>query len=803
MSGWLLAATLALGDPLAPMLRQCARAKEAGDDLKTAQLSYQLALRREQEGSTFQACRHYATCAQLGFRVGNGPLVESCIPGWERCTRPDAPEQEGRDFYVRYEVFISQYAATIRHDPYAAVQALGRAREHCAAWDDHWQGCGQLLGTELDLALQLGLEDHLVELLSAIDNIPPPPPWSGGTRRRDRCEKSDDKQAIGLKEYRSNLVYGAFKCIELGVLGRPRCAHDIKDWLWRAQAYLQPLPKERWEHQNILVNLAWAHLLERELLAASKALAGLEKQIEDEPELKLWYLGARLRLAQQSQERDWGQELTRLRSFLREPRRSAAMRWLGALWVAEALAAAGQRAAAIDELYVAEDAIDEHTLSLALGGQREDMYGYFDASTRILLDLLVDEGRPYDVADLIQRVRRRATLPLLELVTSPQWGTMLARGQRAEGIAGPGRLAQEKPVESSELVRELLDKFAGTLTVDRCGPPEALPPGRIQLGFAMGNSGWIGVVATREGTRVVRLALGRDALAERFTDKDLGRRLLGPFATELNAATTVEIVQIGETTPIRVDALPWGRSRLHVEKQVVYPVPSPVPPARPEIRGWAFVGAYLGSGLKNEEVAVRVLDDMVPSLASNGWDTEMLDDSRLGRDGLIMALERAQLGMLFVHGKSYSDMLLPGDPWNYGLMLAGAGGDERLGVPDLLTIAHVPEFLILGACGSAGDGGHAPSASGRMAQIAVLKGAEFVVATTAAVNACVTEQLMSAVAAELASDPTPAEFLEVFSRVRQGLWDTSREQYGKCVQTADEYRYELSKFSVFRREEPW
>jgi tetratricopeptide (TPR) repeat protein len=416
--------------------------------------------------------------------------------------------------------------------------------------------------------------------------------------------------------------------------------------------------------------------------------------------------------------------------------------WRALVGKAQAMAAAGSRAAAIESFERAERLEGRELTLIPIDKGRETFLARREGATRQHLSLLLEEGRQADAYQLARRHRAR-TLRLLHrderlAALNPEqrgnWNRAVAEYRRrlSEREAEVDRVDAERPRQSRRLDPQPAqggDELAQRLDralVELGLPPAAatLPPprqGELNLAFFPLEDSWL--LFAESGPGQVRVETSRQKKLE-----DAAAELLGRVLPEIEQSS-------------RLKLLPWGDLDLHgilvggrplvAFRPIAYGLdagfPAPDAPPQPAAGGPAGPGKVLlvGDTLslrrpKSElEMAGRIL-------AARGFE---VGDPLLGENAKAPQVRQEIENADYFHFAGHSIF----DPKAGSQSRLSLHGGE-LKASDVFTLSRVPRLVLLSSC----SGGQASRAAGveglGLAQAFVLAGSRQVLATTREVD---------------------------------------------------------------------
>lgn len=409
--------------------------------------------------------------------------------------------------------------------------------------------------------------------------------------------------------------------------------------------------------------------------------------------------------------------------------------WRAELGRARAAEALGRREVAVAALERAERALDARTGLIPLGAGRDVYLGEREASARMLVELLVREGRAAEALSrarearvrVLARVRHAASVEGLSAGQRARWEARVARYRQArealsaalaEDWGRPAeeleRLAPERAAKRAELAR-LLDAAFDTLGAPevRLAPPAA---GELLVAHFPTREGWVVFGATSDAVVATPIA--------------------GPEVSELMRGLDALLARAE-----RVRVLTYGATH-EVDFAALAPL-SGVPLVYGQ-----DLGARPGSGARAGHVIVADPERDLPAAgeeadavaAVQAFDTRLEGDVAT-RQRVLGALEGAALFHYAGHG-----VVAGRGGWDSGLPLAD---DTRISVGDVLALAEAPRVVVLSACETARLGSEGPAAGVGLAHAFVAAGSEAVVATARPVADGLAKEMSAALYAAL------------------------------------------------------
>ncbi|HEU4404201.1 MAG TPA: CHAT domain-containing protein [Polyangiaceae bacterium] len=499
----------------------------------------------------------------------------------------------------------------------------------------------------------------------------------------------------------------------------------------------------RYNHKNVLLNLALAALQAGDVASARRHLEGARAVDAPSPLLGFWQTDLEARLAAAARDHAGA-----LATYRRQERLAAAGPWPAARWraltgQAQALEALGRLREALAAYEAAEDVLDDELLAVPFGEGRTCLVGDREKSARGLVSVLARLGRARDAMDAARRARARllrlsANAPRLAALPPDQrkrWEQALdayARERKrveAELEASwqhpvdRGGNAEAAPLRQSSL-RALLDDAMRVLGAPPArGSLAALPapaPGEAFVAYFPGPGGaWLGFAADAEGAQARELG----AIDPRAPEAELAERLFGPFEALLARAKRVRLLPSGALRSVDLHALPFRGAPLVAHAPVAYGLDLPPEAAAAPAPDVAPEGPTVVADPTGDLAAARREGRHVfAALAARpGPRARLLEGREATRERLLESFLRASLVHYAGHG------VFEGTDGTESAMLLAGG--ERLTPGDLLTQPRAPARVVLSGCETA----RSPEGVGEglgLAQAFLLRGAQAVVAPT-------------------------------------------------------------------------
>ena len=416
----------------------------------------------------------------------------------------------------------------------------------------------------------------------------------------------------------------------------------------------------------------------------------------------------------------------------------------------QALAAMGQRAAAVGELIAAEQILDRLFTTVPLGEGRDLFLASRGQSARLLVETLVELDRPAEALAAARRARGRLlrATAFAERVASlgaanrARWlaaigSYRLARARMEEVAAGDWKLSAQALTAALEQRSELaagqnaaLDQAYQVLAGGAVSRADARPasgsgsgpqlgpdpgPGQALVLWFPARRGWLVFVARASGLTVRRI--------ETPADRDAGieavaRRSLEAIARDLEGIDRVRLLPQGSLGGVDFHALVVGDRPLGERFVVEYGLDlgqaATAPPAGR--RGRAVL---LGNPTGDLPAAATELK--IVSQRLRGWDQDIPAADRATPDHLLGLLPAATLFHYAGHGTRAGVEGLGSH-----LRLAN---ERQLRATDILALDGAPRLVVLSACDAARTAADQADTLG-FGQAFLLAGARAVVAPT-------------------------------------------------------------------------
>lgn len=520
---------------------------------------------------------------------------------------------------------------------------------------------------------------------------------------------------------------------------------------------------------NILGNLALAHLQADRLRQAKDVLARA-RTMEPHPPLpqKLWQLDLEARIA--LRERRPAEALRLFADLEGLASGSPDGRLRAAYGQAQAQAALGDLAAALETLRGSDSLLDEQSLQVPLHEGRETFLATRQALVGFHVELLLDHGRNEEALDVARQARSRILLQLkrsdrlasLPLERRAEWERLLSIYQERRSALETrakddwrltaDRLQSEQAARraESEAAKRLLDQAFLLLGTESRGEERPVPPrpGELTLAYHPLRRGrWVGFAAD-----------GRTVLARRFElpsdlrrHDELARRLLLPFRAAIRQADRVRILASGPLQGVDFHALPFDGDVLLAKRPVIYGLDLPAARSVQPLGRRALLVADPRGDLPGAREEVRTVRRILESGARPWTAEEMKDD-----EASATAVSRRLAGVDLLHYAGHGTFSGSGG-WDSSLLLAG---DTRLTLGDLLTLDRVPAWVVLAACDAGQSSSESPVESLGLAHAFLLAGSRAVVASTRPADDRSVPSFFADLYRQLDREPDPAVALQ-------------------------------------------
>jgi CHAT domain-containing protein len=551
---------------------------------------------------------------------------------------------------------------------------------------------------------------------------------------------------------------------------------------------------------NAELNLALAYLQQdrRYLPRAGAALRDAEPLLgAANPRDRLWWLNlsGRLALAENRPEAARAQ-FERLES-LASALFSHEELWRAAYGKARALVGLGRLGEAVTTLQIAEGLVDRQLAGIPLDAGKESFADQWEVGTRLLVDLLLQLGRPAEAlrAARIARARVLRELAVTQRLASLSAGERQRRDAALEGYwrmrdeidreaaadmqRTEAELAQTREARSRQYRDSLaiLDRELATVSVP--GAANALshlpPPRRGELilaYFPLSEPGsWVGFADDGVQVTYDRFNLPADeprAVARRA----LSSMLLEPFGRQIRKAQRLRLLPYGKLRIVPFHALPFDGDPLLAAKPVAYGLDLAMPPPAHRNRQLRALVVYDPQG--NLEEARKEGPDVQGGLdrSGGGWQVGTLSGPKATETAFRTALQR---GIDLLHYAGHADFSGRGG-WESQLPLAAG---TRLSPGDIVSLNPAPTWVILSGCETGKTDETTQVESQGLAQAFLLAGAQGVIAATHKVDDASAHRLMNALYRQVKGAPLDLAVLwqRAASEARQGVQASEWESF--------------------------
>jgi tetratricopeptide (TPR) repeat protein len=484
------------------------------------------------------------------------------------------------------------------------------------------------------------------------------------------------------------------------------------------------------ERANVRVNLALAEIQSgRPARAAAHLSEARAEPVVPSVRLRLWILDIEARAALAAGRAAEALAQARRLEALAEAVSSPEARWRALLRQADALEAQGRLEDAIAADARAEAGLSAEALRVPIDTGRERFLAQREQGAATQIRRLPALGRTGAALAAARRARRRAIealhtarrLAALEPSARQRWEAAVVTYRREREAldaeaADDWRLATERlaEVQAARQARRhridrAVDEAVAALALGAHGDAAALrapAPGELLVVMHPAFRGWYVFAAAAESVAVHRV-------------DDPARALAGVDAAIARTAR-VTILPYGPSWNLDLHAQPWRGQPLVLSRPVAYgldlpPLAASTAPLAPRI--------LLVDDPAGDLPAARAeAGALAASLGSRGTLDRLSGDQATGA-AVRAALPRASLFHYAGHGRFAG--------WESHLPLAG---DSRLRIGDILTLARVPEHVILSGCETARTSAHAAPESLGIAQAFLAAGASQVVAAVRPVD---------------------------------------------------------------------
>lgn len=534
----------------------------------------------------------------------------------------------------------------------------------------------------------------------------------------------------------------------------------------------QACSRRSFEVENVLTNLALAHLHRGELAQAWDHLRRAQKVQGSSSQLfRLWErdLTARLVLAEGRLEE--ALDIYRHVAELADQTLDSDGAWRAAIGMAQVLAARGQDQEAMAAFERAETLLDEAVQRIPINAGRELFVAPRAHGTALYLDWLLDQDRIPEACQLARRSRSRSLRQLdrhdgeqlsrLSADRQRQWDQLRGRvhdlRQRLDAAANdawtlPGDRSALRSAELAELreqMRRLVAKMSFFLeqSGEPSQSPSCLPSPRsdeVLLVYHPLDNGWIACAQDTELTLAQRMG----ALPPDLDESALAERLLHPFIERIARAGRVRVLTSGILNRIDFHALPLDGDVLLGAKPVVYGLDRVLPAARSSaVPPRVLLVADPTGDLPLARAEVARIEEILGS-SRKGYHIEIFD----GPEG---DAQRFHEQVQQVERLHYAGHGLIAAGWESSLALAGR---SRFTLNDIFTLERVPKRVVLAGCQTGISSSKAPGASVTgLAQAFLAKGSLSVIAAVREVDDRTTSRLMELFYQALEHAPSDAE----------------------------------------------
>lgn len=516
---------------------------------------------------------------------------------------------------------------------------------------------------------------------------------------------------------------------------------------------------------NALTTLAHAKLVAGDPDAAVRRLDEARRALEaPDPRLAIHWASVDAEVALARGEAAEALDLFERVSRLGASAFAPAAEWRGAVGRGQALEKMGR----LDEARLAYEAAEKHRderrRAIPFGEGRSSFLGSHDLGARLLVDLLVRQGRPADAARAARKSRALSIssvewvgrIAALSARDRARWDEALMLYKR-EREALDAQASSDWKLSAAELTRatsmrqaergrigEALDRAREILGRAGAGDGDLAPPrgDELFLVYHPIREGWMGLAVSATKTvahpiraidpESVRRAFGNDERA-RVLRAQLAEVLVAPFEAEIQRVDRLRVLAHGALDPVDFHALPHKGAPLSAALPVVYgaDVTARAPNLRP-----ARLALVVADPHRDLPAARREARRVASTLEKRGWKVTLLE----GEAATVRAVRRAieDEGVALLHYAGHG--LFGGrDAAGSGLPLAGG---SILDMTDILALARAPRHVVLSGCetarAGAGDDGFG------LSHAFLIAGAETVIGATRPVDDQFAEQIMLA-----------------------------------------------------------
>ena len=502
---------------------------------------------------------------------------------------------------------------------------------------------------------------------------------------------------------------------------------------------------------NALVNHALALIQAGRFAEAGRPLRQARDMNTHLEEVESWIIEAEGRLAVgRGRTEEALEAYDRLAAFARLRGNSDAA-WRADIGRAQAHLAEGDPEAARRALERSEHTLDREVSLVPLGEGRDAFATRKLRGSRMLVDLLLAQGRTAEALDAYRRARVRAVLALsqrerLNGAREEHAAALEAYqalrdevsdlGDRAWDIPEDERDDHERAIaDRSRAARASLDDILGQVEAPGGHPP--IPPTELVLAIVRSEGRWAAIMRQDADADVFPL---RETIADSIAP--LSRHL----EDQLAQATGVRVLTAGEWDRVDIHALEINGEPLLARVPVIYSTDVGFP-GRPEPRaGAVLLAADPSSDLALARREAAVLES---AFAAQGVDATLLLGADVSRSALLAGFETSTIAHFAGHAASGG-----ATGWHHVLRARGA---EAVSPADVLLLDQVPDEVVLSACASAEGTPGVEVASLGMAQAFLFAGTEVVLATTRPVSDQMAAELAGELAREASASPWGAE----------------------------------------------
>lgn len=520
------------------------------------------------------------------------------------------------------------------------------------------------------------------------------------------------------------------------------------------------------ERANTRVNLALAEIHAGRPERAAVHLSGARAEpVALSVRVRLWSLDVEARAALAAGRAAEALAQAQRLEALAEAASSPEARWRALVRQADALEALGRRADAAYADARAEAGLSAEALRIPIDAGREGFLAQREQGTAQQIRRLLALGRTEAALAVARRARRRAIealhtarrLAALEPAARQRWeAAVVAYRREREALdaeaADDWRLAAERLTEVQaarqarrQRIDRAVDEAVAALALG-AGTNDATlrtpAPGELLLVMHPASRGWYVFAADAQSVAVHQVDEPRQVLASAGTDAAIA------------ASARVTILPHGQLWGLDLHAQPWRGQPLVLSRPVAYGLDLPplAAPAAASARRILLVDDPTGDlpAARDEAGALAAL------LGARGTLDHMSGDAATGA-AVRSALLRATLFHYAGHGRFAG--------WESHLPLAG---ESQLRIGDILTLARVPERVILSGCETARTSSRAAPESLGIAQAFLAAGAAEVVAAVRPVD----DALAAALGPLIHADPGELDLVIALQRAQISLTRT-------------------------------